>query len=125
VDAERLDAYLDTVLIGGRERSEIVIADYDPGWPLRFEAERERIARALGSGALCIEQVGSTAVPGLVAKPIIDVLVTVDEIGRSGQTAILRWRGRWRFATACVSRDPIAPSTSASSARSRCASGPT
>jgi GrpB-like predicted nucleotidyltransferase (UPF0157 family) len=71
------DAYLDRVLIGGRERREIVIAAYDPAWPERFEAERARIAAALGPAALRIEHIGSTAVPGLAAKPIVDVLVEV------------------------------------------------
>ena len=71
------DAYLDRILIGGRERRKVVIADYDPAWPARFEAERDRIARALGDRALMIAHFGSTSVPGLGAKPIIDVLVTV------------------------------------------------
>ena len=71
------DAYLDRVLIGGRERREIVIADYDPAWPARFETERSRIAATLGPRALRIEHIGSTAVPGLAAKPIVDVLVEV------------------------------------------------
>jgi GrpB-like predicted nucleotidyltransferase (UPF0157 family) len=75
------DAYLDEVLIGGRERREIVIADYDPAWPRRFEGERERIRAALGSRALRIEHVGSTAVAGLAAKPIVDVLVEVARLG--------------------------------------------
>ena len=77
---ERLDAYLDTVLIGGRERREIVIADYDPEWPRRFDGERDRLAQALGAAALRIEHVGSTSVPGLAAKPIVDVLVTVADV---------------------------------------------
>ena len=64
-------------LIGGRERREIAIVEHDPGWPRRYERERERIATALGRAALRIEHVGSTAVPGLAAKPIVDVLVAV------------------------------------------------
>ena len=71
------DAYLDRVLIGGRERREIVIAPYDPAWPERFEVERARIAAALGPRALRIEHIGSTSVLGLAAKPIVDVLVEV------------------------------------------------
>jgi GrpB-like predicted nucleotidyltransferase (UPF0157 family) len=63
--------------VGGRERVQIVIADYDASWPERFEAERGRIAAALGPVALRIEHIGSTAVPGLAAKPIVDVLVAV------------------------------------------------
>jgi hypothetical protein len=62
VPEEQLDAYLDTILIGGRERREIVIADYDPQWPGRFDAERKRIAQALGDAVLRIAHVGSTAV---------------------------------------------------------------
>src|SRR5215216_4030399 len=71
------DADLDRVLIGGRERRDIVIADYVASWPRRFEVERNRIAGALGSRALRIEHIGSTAVPGLAAKPIVDILVDV------------------------------------------------
>ena len=68
---------LDDVLIGGRERRQVVIVDYDPAWPARFERERDRVRRALGASADRIEHIGSTAVPGLAAKPIIDVLVAV------------------------------------------------
>ena len=71
------EAYLDRVLVGGRERREIVIADYDPAWPERFAQERERILAALGDRALRIEHIGSTSVPGLAAKPIVDILVEV------------------------------------------------
>ena len=77
---EHLDAYLDRVLIGGRERRDIVIADYDPQWPRRFDAERERIGSALGGIARRIEHIGSTSVPGLAAKPIVDVLVAVSDV---------------------------------------------
>jgi GrpB-like predicted nucleotidyltransferase (UPF0157 family) len=53
----------------------IVVRDYDPTWPQQFDEERKRLEAALGSTAIVIEHVGSTAVPGLAAKPIIDVLV--------------------------------------------------
>jgi len=74
-----LDAYLDRVLVGGRDPSpaHIEIAPPDPAWPRRFAEHRDRIAAALGSAALQLEHVGSTAVPGLAAKPVVDVLVTV------------------------------------------------
>lgn len=52
---------------------EIVIAEYDRRWPVEFVRLRDRIAAALGSLAAAIEHVGSTAVPGLAAKPIIDL----------------------------------------------------
>jgi GrpB-like predicted nucleotidyltransferase (UPF0157 family) len=89
------ETHLDRVLIGGRERREIVIASYDPGWPARFAAERARIAGALGQRALRIEHIGSTAVPGLAAKPIVDVLVEVaalDGIDLAAAGYVLRVR---------------------------------
>jgi len=53
----------------------IVIADYDPAWPAKFEAERDLIVRTCGAGAfVSIQHVGSTSVPGLAAKPIIDMM---------------------------------------------------
>jgi GrpB-like predicted nucleotidyltransferase (UPF0157 family) len=67
-------------LIGGTDRRAIVLADPDPTWPARFEAERTRIAAALGDVAARIDHIGSTAVPGLVAKPIVDVQVSVGEV---------------------------------------------
>jgi len=57
--------------------SEIIVVDDDPDWPRQFEALRAVNARALGDVALAIEHVGSTAVPGLAAKPIIDLDVVV------------------------------------------------
>jgi GrpB-like predicted nucleotidyltransferase (UPF0157 family) len=66
-------------LIGGREPVAIVIAEYDPAWPWRYESERARIAAALGRVARRIEHIGSTSVPELGAKPIVDILVVVDD----------------------------------------------
>ena len=74
-----LDAKLDAVLIGGREPVTIQVVDYDSGWPERFEAEQWRIATALGPLARRVEHIGSTAVPGLAAKPVVDMLVEVDD----------------------------------------------
>ena len=68
------------MLVGGRERAEIVLCDHDASWPARFEAERQRLSAAIGADAVAIEHIGSTAVPGLAAKPIIDILVTVDAV---------------------------------------------
>jgi GrpB-like predicted nucleotidyltransferase (UPF0157 family) len=53
------------------------IAPYDPNWPIAFAAERDRIAAALGTLALRVDHNGSTSVPGLAAKPIIDIQVSV------------------------------------------------
>lgn len=55
----------------------VVIAEPDPAWPERFAGLRTRIHDALGGTALSIEHVGSTSVPGMPAKPIIDIDVTV------------------------------------------------
>lgn len=55
----------------------VVVSAYDPDWPGRFQFLRKRIADALGDMAAAIEHVGSTAVPGLVAKPIIDIDVVL------------------------------------------------
>ena len=57
----------------------ILLAEYDPEWPAQFERERIRIAGALGERALTIEHVGSTSVPGLAAKPRIDILLVVHD----------------------------------------------
>ena len=73
------DRYLDTVLVGGRERRVVEIVDYDPEWPAVFEQHRRRIAAALGPAARRVEHIGSTAVPGLAAKPIVDIMVTVGD----------------------------------------------
>lgn len=67
----------DDTLLGGVERREIRIAAYDARWPDRFAALAQQIGAALGEAALRVEHVGSTAVPGLAAKPIIDLLLVV------------------------------------------------
>jgi GrpB-like predicted nucleotidyltransferase (UPF0157 family) len=70
---------LETGLIGGVEKVSIRILDYDPDWPQKFETHAGRIIEALGDAALRIEHIGSTSVPGLAAKPIIDILVEVKD----------------------------------------------
>ncbi|HLB24647.1 MAG TPA: GrpB family protein [Dehalococcoidia bacterium] len=62
------------MVVSNRGKS-IFIADYDPSWPARFEAERDLIYATGGRDAFTrIEHMGSTAVPGLAAKPIIDMM---------------------------------------------------
>ncbi len=78
-DRRELDEHLDRVLIGGREEREVTIVDYDPSWVERFKEQRSRIRRALGPSARSVEHIGSTAVPGLAAKPIVDIIVSVDD----------------------------------------------
>jgi GrpB-like predicted nucleotidyltransferase (UPF0157 family) len=59
---------------------ELQISSYDPRWPLEFEAERDRIAQKLGPIAWRIDHNGSTAVPGLDAKSIIDIQISVRQL---------------------------------------------
>jgi GrpB-like predicted nucleotidyltransferase (UPF0157 family) len=70
----------DAIFIGGAEPGVIFIAEWDPAWPQRFIEERASIAGALGDAARMIEHIGSTSVPGLAAKPVIDILIAVDEV---------------------------------------------
>ncbi|MDQ3660048.1 MAG: GrpB family protein [Actinomycetota bacterium] len=57
----------------------IELTGYDPAWAGQFAHEASRIEDALGERALRIEHVGSTSVPGLAAKPIVDILLVVDD----------------------------------------------
>jgi GrpB-like predicted nucleotidyltransferase (UPF0157 family) len=59
------------------DTSTVIVVPYDEAWPSLYLEERTRIERALGSLAEGIEHVGSTAVPGLAAKPILDIMVGV------------------------------------------------
>ena len=66
-------------LIGGVEKRVIDIVAYDPSWPETYTRHNQMISQALGKTALQIEHIGSTAVPQLPAKPIIDILVVVPD----------------------------------------------
>ncbi len=57
--------------------AQIYLAPYDPAWPAQYEAEAAKISAALGEAALALEHVGSTSIPGLPAKPIIDIILCV------------------------------------------------
>ncbi|WP_279582524.1 GrpB family protein [Fodinicola feengrottensis] len=57
----------------------ITLTEYDPQWPLLYQREAERIHSLLGPTAVRIEHAGSTSVPGLVAKPIIDIVLAVPD----------------------------------------------
>jgi GrpB-like predicted nucleotidyltransferase (UPF0157 family) len=59
----------------------IRVVDYDPDWPRLFRREADRIRAVLGERVVQLEHVGSTSVPGLAAKPIIDVLLVVPDSG--------------------------------------------
>ncbi|WP_460467520.1 GrpB family protein [Calidifontibacter terrae] len=70
----------DVELVGGVEKRELFLLDHDSSWASDYAAHEARIRNALGEVAVAIEHIGSTSVPGLAAKPIIDVLVTVRDI---------------------------------------------
>lgn len=60
------------------EHSTLRLAPYDPEWPQRFAAEAARLRAVLGGVISAIEHVGSTAVPGLAGKPVLDVAIAVE-----------------------------------------------
>jgi GrpB-like predicted nucleotidyltransferase (UPF0157 family) len=81
----------------------IEVVPYDPRWPEAFAVEAPRLKDAIGENVVAIHHVGSTAVPGLCAKPIIDILVEVNDIEAvDAQNERMRQlgyevRGEWGF----------------------------
>ena len=65
---------------GGYNVAMIIINDYNPTWPQEFEAIRSSLLKILGPVAVRIDHIGSTSVPGLGAKDVIDIQVTVREL---------------------------------------------
>lgn len=57
--------------------AQIYLAPYDPAWPAQYAAEAAKIRAALADAAIALEHVGSTSIPGLAAKPIIDIILCV------------------------------------------------
>ncbi|HEY9562833.1 MAG TPA: GrpB family protein [Nocardioides sp.] len=78
--ASRRPDVTDVELVGGIEKRDLVLADPDPAWAERFRTHERRIRAALDATARQVEHIGSTSVPGLAAKPIIDILICVDDI---------------------------------------------
>jgi GrpB-like predicted nucleotidyltransferase (UPF0157 family) len=79
--ASLTDEHLRAVTIGELQplSGPIQLVDYDAAWPRLFAREADRVRAILGDRALRIEHVGSTAVPGLAAKPIVDLLLVVPD----------------------------------------------
>ena len=75
------EAELRAVTVGELQpvSGQIELVDYDPAWPGLFAREAERIRAALGERAVLLEHTGSTSVPGLAAKPIIDMPLAVPD----------------------------------------------
>ena len=83
-----------TELVGGVESRAIVVVPYRPEWRDTFRRHARRIAAALGGAALRVEHIGSTTVPGLAAKPIVDMLlVVVDSADEDGYAPAMRQCG--------------------------------
>jgi len=67
-------------IIGGPEAIEVTLHDYDERWPGIFRLHESRIREALAGVGVTVEHIGSTSVPGLAAKPIVDIVVGVSDI---------------------------------------------
>jgi len=82
-DVQAYDEQLAEVMVEGVDRQtlrgKIEIADYDPQWPALYAREEERIRSILGDRVVRIEHAGSTSVPGLPAKPIIDIVLELPD----------------------------------------------
>jgi GrpB-like predicted nucleotidyltransferase (UPF0157 family) len=71
-----------TEIVGGAEAVHVSLHEYDERWPSQFVEHRRRIVQALAPSGMAIEvdHIGSTSVPGLAAKPIVDIVVAVPDI---------------------------------------------
>jgi GrpB-like predicted nucleotidyltransferase (UPF0157 family) len=80
-DVQAYDKELAEVTIGGPKAltKPIEIEEYDPEWPARYEREAAKVRSALGERVVRLEHAGSTSVPGLPAKPIIDMVLEVPD----------------------------------------------
>lgn len=79
-DAPRRPDVTTVEIVGGPEKLEVGLGDYDPAWVPAFRQHRRRILGALVALDVDVEHIGSTAVPGLAAKPIVDIVVAVPDI---------------------------------------------
>ncbi len=74
------DEEMAAIHVGGTARlhnATVVLAPYDTSWPAQYAAEAGKIRAALGDAALVLEHVGSTSLPGMAAKPILDIVLGV------------------------------------------------
>jgi GrpB-like predicted nucleotidyltransferase (UPF0157 family) len=73
------DDNLASVLVRGLCPTTVVLVDYDPRWPVRYAEAADRLRAVLGIRLRLIEHIGSTSVPGLIAKPVIDIVIGIDD----------------------------------------------
>lgn len=79
-------------------KTPVVIVNYDPRWPLLFDQARAEILRATGPWVVAVEHIGSTAVPGLAAKPIVDIMVGIRSLRDAPQCIAALLPLGWRYA---------------------------
>ncbi len=80
-EAPQTDEQIEAAMVGDKRiiNSTIELVPYDPAWPLQFERLKKQICDVLKSKVLMLEHVGSTSVPGLSAKPVIDMVLVVPD----------------------------------------------
>lgn len=76
---------------GGNLDDDVHLVDYDPSWPRQFEEMARWIREELGDAALRVEHYGSTAIPGMPAKPIIDILVEIPSFAEAHRSVLARF----------------------------------
>ena len=69
----------------GQHKRDLTIVPYQSGWVELFEQEADRLRNALGENALRIEHIGSTSIPGMMAKPIIDMMAAVESLNEAAK----------------------------------------
>lgn len=79
-----MDTIATVELIGGVEMREIELVPPDSAWPERFAVERAKVVAALGATAIRVDHIGSTSIPGLAAKPIIDIGLSIKDADHEG-----------------------------------------
>jgi hypothetical protein len=85
-EPERRAAAAEDLARTGARDAPIEIAEYDPAWPAMFETERARLAPLFGP--VKVHHFGSTAVPRLAAKPVIDMIALVDDLDEAGELIV-------------------------------------
>lgn len=73
------DDQLRAVLVNGLRPTRVTLVDYDPIWAVRYEQIAATLRSALGGRIRLIEHIGSTSVPGLIAKPVIDIVIGIED----------------------------------------------
>ncbi len=90
--AERLAPFAENLRLGRRREREpvITLSDPDPGWPARAERQLARIARAVGEQAATLDHIGSTSVPGLIAKDVLDLQLGVASLDEADEQSFVQ-----------------------------------